>query len=171
MWDKFADFFTIKDSDTYSSTKKRLNNIREHISDVLIVFPDVSIAELVFLQDKWQDIPKTIGDNIRMFGLSINKDIKTLLTVFDEGSEIFEHTHVNNYEFIYVLNGSISIMLGGNIISLNKGQSIIIDVGEKHKISSLEGASAVTCYSTNKDDATLSKKDIKNLLKFNEPIV
>lgn len=159
----FIDFFTMRDSETYSLAKDKLCNIKNKISNVMVVIPDVTIAEMVFVQNKWQEIPDSMGKNVNMLGLKIGNNVKTILTIFDEGSVIYEHEHLRNYEFMYVCEGTLKVSLNGNINILNKGEGFLVRVGEKHSISSPDGASVLTRYSNDINEVLINNTEINQL--------
>lgn len=163
-WTKqISNFFTLKDSDTYCAARDKMCQIRENISDVLYVLPDVTVAEMVFVKDKWQDLPNTVGENVKVKALELKANAKTVLTDFGFNSKIFDHGHIKNYEFMYVCDGEITVEINSSEFSLSKGECVMINIGDSHSVMS-NGASVLTCYSTNPNTAYLTKNDIENLM-------
>lgn len=164
IWNKIANFFTIKDSENYCAAIDKMSQIRGNISDVLVVIPDVTVAELVFIQDKWQKLPSDLGENVRLMGLEISNDLKTVLTEFNQFSKIYGHEHSKNYEFLYVLNGSIDIFINNDKITLFEDDSFIVHKNELHAVTSDLGANVITTYSTNITSLTDEKFKIQKFI-------
>lgn len=156
---KITDFFTIKDSDTYCAARDKMCQIRENISDVLYVLPDVTIAEMVFVKNKWQELPSSVGENVKIMALDIKKNVKTVFADFGLNSKIHNHEHVHKYEFMYVCDGAITVVINSIPRVLHKGECVLIDVGEQHSVSS-NGASVLTCFSDEAEKAYLSEADV-----------
>ena len=168
FWNKLTNFFTIKDSENYCAAIDKMSLIRDNISDVLVVMPDVTVAELVFVRDKWQELPSNLGLNVRVMGLHITKDIKTILTEFMGNSEIYGHEHTKNHELIHVLDGSIDIMINNQKLTLNENDMFIIYKNELHSIISNSGAKIVNTYYTNLEDLSNDTEHFNNIKnKFN----
>lgn len=166
---KINSLFATKDSESYINAKTKLDKVRDSISDILFVLPD-STGGVVFQKNKWELLPENMGNNVKIIGLDLSENYKVILNELLPNSKVFIHEHVSNYEKIQVIDGEINLTFdnGENIklVADTNNDSILLNVGEKHEITTEIGARYITAYSTDIDLVEIHEEDVLLAKKF-----
>lgn len=148
----FSKIFNYK-NDTFILAKNSLDNIKTKLINFTDNFPDVTIPELLFISNKWSNLPEQLGNGVSVLGLNLNKEVSTLLVHYNKGGFILPHEHKNEYELNRVIKGSISNEITGE--TFKTGQTFIINKNQKHYLTANEESFLFCLITSNK---TLLKK-------------
>ncbi len=103
-------------------------------------------------------------DDCRVCGKFNNSPLPIARAVRKEvSSHETEHYHKNCYEYYLFLSGKAEMQINGNSIEVKKGDVILIEPDEEHKITKIsEELDYITIRSSNDDDKIITE-DAKNV--------
>jgi len=156
-------FFTEK-NDNYNKAKSSLKQIKRKFDGFVLSFPDVTPDEIMFIKEKWEELPKTIGKGVKIMAINLVDGCKSLITSYNPNSYITPHKHVNEFEYGLILKGSLTNRLTG--IEYNVGDEYKFYPNEAHYlISKSNGCLVYSALSDDKDFklAPLKKKILKKI--------
>lgn len=120
-----CNIFTVNKNDNYSKAVEGLKKVKKSFDSLVLLFPDVTSEEFIFIKDTWEGLPKKIGKGVKIMALSFGKSVKSLLINYDSNAYIVPHKHLNEYECGRVLKGGL----------VNKLTGIVYLVGDEYRIS------------------------------------
>lgn len=152
------------DSDTFVKAKKSISHIREKLNEIIVVFPDVTIGEMVFLKNQWLSLPSKLGQGVAILGVDIKDDYKLLVTKFSSNGYLLPHEHSKNYELNKVISGEIYDSI--NNLTYKTGEVFMMDKNHSHALSSKGETYLLTLFTTNKSKLRLPENFDMNLLSI-----
>lgn len=160
---KWGRFLTRTD-ENYNKAKSGLRKVKEKFDGFIIDFPDITPSEIMFIKDKWEKLPKSIGSGVKIMALNFDETFKTLLVEYDADSYIVPHKHKLEYEVGSVIEGSVINRLNGKIY--NKGDVYRIIPNEIHYLTSKDGCLVHSLLTQHSDEeikplSTKLKKTLK----------
>lgn len=144
-----SEFFSNKDSEIYSTAKSHIVDIKNKLNEMIVVFPDVTISEMVFMKNKWQKLPSTLGKGVSILGIDIDKDYKLLITKFSKNSYLEPHEHNSNFELNKVVSGMVYDTINNK--TYNVGDVFIFEKNIKHNLTADSDAILLTIFSVDKE--------------------
>lgn len=161
MKNLFNHFFA-SNNDNYDKAKSSLNKIKKGFDGFILSFPDITPEEIIFIKEKWENLPKTISKGVKVMGLNMNDNYKSLLTHYKPNSYIKPHNHLNEFENGFIIEGALMDELTGEVYF--KGDTYIFPPKQSHYLISLDKTTLI--YSTlspepNIDIINLIYKDLK----------
>lgn len=163
----FDKIFNNENSETYLNAKNCLNKIKERINDFADVYPDITPYELIFIKDKWVDLPLSIGIGVSVMGLEVNDNFISALTYFKKNGYLLPHEHPNTFEKNKVIKGEIYNKASG--ITYKEGDSFILTNNEKHYLFANKETQLLSVLSNNEDLLELPVINSKILNRFSRP--
>lgn len=154
-WDRI--FKGKKSSENYNLAKSSLSSLKEKFNELIVVFPDVTISEMVFLKNQWLTLPDKLGKGVKILGVDMADDYKLLITKFSKDSFLEPHEHNSNYELNRVLSGTVFDPINNK--TYNCGDTFLMEKDMKHALSCSSEAYLLTLFTTN-----------PNMLKFPDNI-
>lgn len=128
-------------------------------------FEDLSSHDFPLEKDVWNNLPDNLGKGVKLMGLSLTEEYRSLLISFPPNSSIEQHYHANEHEYIFVLEGKIYDEV--NNVVKRRGESYTILKGVPHHITTKEEpAYMFMIFSENKDDLRIHHKDYEKLEQF-----
>lgn len=109
----FHTFFPEK-NENYTKAINGLANVKKTFDGFVIAFPDITPNEIMFVKEKWEELPKNIANGVKIMALSFINDYKTLLTSYNPNSYIMPHKHDEEYEYGLVVKGELIDKFTGN---------------------------------------------------------
>jgi anti-sigma factor ChrR (cupin superfamily) len=98
-------FFPEK-NDNYIKAINGLKNVKRKFDGFVISYPDVTPNEIMFVKEKWETLPKSISNGVKIMALSFVDDCKTLITKYEPNAYVTPHHH-DEYEFGVVIKGEL----------------------------------------------------------------
>ena len=159
----FNDLFA-NDNEPYLSAKSQIVGLKNKLNEMIVVFPDITISEMVFIKNKWETLPIKLGKGVSILGLDINNDYKLLITRFSENSYLETHEHTNNFEMNKVISGSVFDSINNK--TYNTGDVFIIDRNLKHNLSSNVESFLLTIFSISKNNLVIPENIEEKLYQY-----
>lgn len=123
-------------NDNYNMAKNSLSRVKNKLSDFIDNFPDVTISEILYIDNKWSMLPTNLGMGVSVLGLDIAEGYSTLLAHYDYKGYLLPHQHVDDFELNKVIKGSLSNKITGE--RFETGDTFIIDKNERHYLTANE---------------------------------
>jgi quercetin dioxygenase-like cupin family protein len=162
----FSKIFNYK-NDTFILAKNSLDSIKTKLINFSDNFPDVTIPELLFISNKWSDLPEKLGSGVSVLGLDLNKDYSSLLAVYKKDGFILPHEHKNEYELNRVIKGTILNKITGELFKA--GQTFTINKNQKHYLVAKEESYLYCIITPNKEllkKPRITQKILSNFKQF-----
>lgn len=164
-----TNFFQTKENETYLKAKELIHDAKQKINSFIVVFPDATISEMVFIKNRWKSLPIKFGEGVSILSLNISDNYKLLITHFSSGGYLSEHEHTNNYELNRVIAGSIIDEINNKTYTV--GDEFIIDRNTKHTLFSKGESFLITVFSTNKDELIIPNNINLEPIKYNKKLL
>jgi len=163
--DAIREFFTGK-SENYSKAKLSLEKVKRSFEGFVIAFPDVTPDEIILIINKWEELPKEISSGVKMMGLKVKSNFKSLIMSYEPNAYIVPHSHKSEYEFGKIIKGSITNKLTGK--TYNKNDEYMFSPNELHYLLSSKDGCLVQSILTYDDKYKLQplSKNILNKLEL-----
>lgn len=164
----FSKIFNYK-NDSFILAKKSLEKIKTRLNNFADNFPDVTIAELLFISNKWVEIPEKLGSGINILGLDLNRNYSILLAHFKKDGFLSPHEHENEYELNKVIKGSIINLITGELFK--SGQTFTINKNQRHYLLAKEETYLYCLITPNKKflkKPIITQKILSNFNQFNQ---
>lgn len=123
-------------NESYNMAKNGLSRVKDKLSDFIDNFPDVTIPEILYIEQKWSMLPESLGEGVSVLGLDMTDNYSTLLAHYKANGYLVPHAHANDYELNKIIKGSITNKLSGE--RFDTGDTFIIDKNERHYLSANE---------------------------------
>lgn len=117
-------------NDSYTKAKNCLTRVKCKLDSLTESFPDVTIPELLIIDEKWANIPERIGSGISMMTVELNNDFTAFLAHYEPKAYFLPHEHEDNFELNKVIKGSITNKITGE--TFETGDTFILDKKERH---------------------------------------
>lgn len=161
-WDKL--FRNKKNNDNYNLAKTSLSSLKDKFNELIVIFPDVTISEMVFLKNQWLTLPEKLGKGVKILGVEMTDDYKLLITKFTKNSYLEAHEHNSNYELNKVLSGSVYDPI--NKKTYNCGDTFLMEKDVKHALSCTSEAYLLTLFTTNEMYLKFPDNISEKIVKF-----
>lgn len=124
----------------YLEAESILNRVQSKINRIGMNFPDISSFDFKLERYVFKKLPFSVSKGVRVMGIHLEEDYRSLVASFNLNSYILPHTHSSEIEVIQVLEGEIKdevlclVYEKGDIVKINKNQLHHITTGNKRSI-------------------------------------
>lgn len=129
---KWWNIFKIKDSNDYKRAIECLDRCEIAIDKIGMTFPDLKSFDMELKKDEWVKFPKEIGRGVKTMGIHLSEDYRSVICHYKPHSAIEPHVHMEEYEVVKVIEGSIVDRHSGK--RYERGDVIFIPKGRSHHI-------------------------------------
>lgn len=123
-------------NENYNIAKNSLSRVKNRLSDFIDNFPDVTIPEILYMNQKWFTLPENLGTGVSVLGLDVNENYSSLLVYYDSKGFLTPHSHDKDFELNKIIKGSITNKITGECFET--GDTFIIDKKERHYLKANE---------------------------------
>ena len=158
-------FFEEKNENYYKAILG-LANVKKSFDGFVIAFPDITPNEIMFVKEKWEELPKSISNGVKIMALSFIDDYKTLLTSYNPNSYIMPHKHDDEFEYGLIIKGELIDKFTGNRYKV--GDRYEFEPKQLHYLCSTQrGCLVYSTLSVNSGPDELPiTKDAKKILSY-----
>lgn len=150
-------------NENYDKAKSSLKNIKKKFDGFVISFPDITPNEIMFIKDKWEELPKTISKGVKIMALNFIDDYKTLLTSYNANSYIMPHKHHEEYEHGVILKGELIDKFSGKHYKI--GDTYQFSPNQIHYLSSTQkGCLVYSTLSLNSEYELTQTNEVKKII-------
>ena len=165
MLNIFNSFFQEK-NENFSQAMTKLANIKKKFDGFVIGFPDITPNEIMFIKEKWEILPSSIANGVKIMALNYINEYKTLLTSYNPNSFISPHRHDDEYEHGIILKGELINKFTGKVYKV--GDEYTFNPNQIHYLCSKQRGCLV--YSTlsvhGKPDSVPMGHDVKKIISY-----
>lgn len=120
----------------HTSVMALLNRVEHKIERyVEMSFPDVTSFDFQLVKNEWKSLPNEISSGVKVMGLHIDEDYRSMLVHYNINAYIDQHYHSKEIEVIRLISGKLLDKVNNTYYQEN--DLITIDKGDLHNIVSV----------------------------------